>query len=102
MSHTPGPWRIHDHTVWGPRGEEIAALSDEDGPLHRVNGEKRKAGPRSLAILEANERLIVSAPGLLEALTKLVEHRELAGLVRGELAELVKHARGVIAQVTSE
>lgn len=66
--HTPGPWDIRDATIWGPKGEEVATVSDERGPLHRVNGEIRKVGPKSIAIAEANLRLLAAAPTMLAAL----------------------------------
>ena len=60
--HTPGPWRVvdswNDHMVESQNGEEIIW---QDGPHDTPT------------INEANARLIVAAPDLLEALESMLQ-----------------------------
>lgn len=65
--HTPGPWRLHlvdDTTIIDKSGRFVASVcgGDEDLVDQDYNN------PDEWPILEANARLIASAPDLLEAL----------------------------------
>lgn len=63
MTHTPGPWEIHQR--WpNYHGAEIRAGNISLADL-RCNGHNERHG-------EANARLIAAAPELLDALQKLV------------------------------
>jgi hypothetical protein len=96
MSHSKGPWTISDHTIYAADDFPIADLSDGAGPRYRVAGERRKVGPKSLAVLAANERLIVTAPLLLEALKMFREAAEIARDIT--LAPAARYADQVIAK----
>lgn len=68
MTHTPGPWSVHDGHVWS--GEYDSA----DVPLFRPAREYRRWGREvSHEEHEANARLIAAAPDLLEALRGCVD-----------------------------
>ena len=55
MSHTPGPWKIEGHEVFGAEGQEFVLIFDP----------KTETG-------RSNARLIAAAPDLLEALEGLL------------------------------
>lgn len=67
--HTPGPWDVEPkgsrHFVDGPDGLTVAYLD--------------RAGVRERAEIEANARLIASAPDLLNLLTAAARLEELTG-----------------------
>ena len=102
--HTPGPWayRPHEFDDWGmvrgPQGEPITQASlncrhwsDEDLAAHRREG----TDP-----VEANARLISSAPDLLEVARMIVKAADVAhGSVLSN-GPLVTAARAALTKAT--
>lgn len=84
--HTPGPWLLQETTVY--------ALNEERIPVNRftaiIDSGWRNAESRiSRGEMEANARLIASAPDLLEALECLLEmgHTKAGDLARAAIVK---------------
>jgi len=75
MSHSPGPWFVHDFS--GVNGEKVTpcdfavSCTTPDQLTVAVMGMGLTGTPKEW---EANARLIAAAPDLLEALEALADH----------------------------
>lgn len=67
VGHTPGPWVLDDHTVFGgPDEQSIAELCNRSGSSMTANGRLIAAAPELLATLKdviAHLRSITLDPG---------------------------------------
>lgn len=69
MTHTPGPWGLHERVV-APFGHKILARMDTPEEVEIADTYSHEVGAEQDA---ANARLMIAAPDLLEALEECRE-----------------------------
>lgn len=85
--HTPGPWQLHEHFVkgqWGNSDRWVCEITCPNNNLIVAEIPEYRSYPEDTPAVEANARLIASAPELYERLKE----------ARDAIASLPEYALG--------
>ncbi len=105
VGHTPGPWAaVRNGSFWQFNDASGNEIGDVCASLFLRTSGHGPVNAEDWATSEANVRLIVAAPDLLEALTLLLECRDAetgrSTMCRASYEAAEREARAAIAKVT--